>query len=195
MRKVPWNRKWQLAPVFLPWKIPWTEEPGRLQSMGSQRVGQDWVTKHSHTQNWVPCLLGRREMEKRGKGGDKREQGRQSSVQDSMLQMQGPQVWLLTMKLISHMLQDMARGGKKGAEWTAWVHTWRIANPVPSFLALRSSKIIAIMPASWFSKCFTCICFSWSCFQLQHQWRALSSFHRYSSPNKLSDVLTKATCI
>ena len=23
------------------WKIPWTEEPGRLQSMGSQRVGYD----------------------------------------------------------------------------------------------------------------------------------------------------------
>ena len=26
------------------WKIPWTEEPGRLQSMGSQRVGHDWAT-------------------------------------------------------------------------------------------------------------------------------------------------------
>ena len=25
----------------LAWKIPWTEVPGRLQSMGSQRVGQD----------------------------------------------------------------------------------------------------------------------------------------------------------
>ena len=25
----------------LAWKIPWTEEPGRLQSMGSLRVGQD----------------------------------------------------------------------------------------------------------------------------------------------------------
>ena len=25
----------------LAWKIPWTEEPGRLQSMGSQRVGDD----------------------------------------------------------------------------------------------------------------------------------------------------------
>ena len=24
------------------WKIPWTEEPGRLQSMGSHRVGHDW---------------------------------------------------------------------------------------------------------------------------------------------------------
>ena len=28
----------------LAWKIPWTEEPGRLQSMGSRRVGHDWVT-------------------------------------------------------------------------------------------------------------------------------------------------------
>ena len=26
------------------WKIPWTEEPGRLQSMGSLRVGYDWAT-------------------------------------------------------------------------------------------------------------------------------------------------------
>ena len=26
------------------WKIPWTEKPGRLQSMGSQRVGHDWAT-------------------------------------------------------------------------------------------------------------------------------------------------------
>ena len=27
----------------LAWKTPWTEEPGRLQSMGSRRVGHDWV--------------------------------------------------------------------------------------------------------------------------------------------------------
>ena len=26
---------------ILPWKIPWTEEPGRLQSRGSQRAGHD----------------------------------------------------------------------------------------------------------------------------------------------------------
>ena len=26
---------------ILAWRIPWTEEPGRLQSVGSQRVGQD----------------------------------------------------------------------------------------------------------------------------------------------------------
>ena len=29
------------------WKIPWTEEPGRLQSMGSLRVGYDWATSLS----------------------------------------------------------------------------------------------------------------------------------------------------
>ena len=27
----------------LAWKIPWMEEPGRLQSMGSLRVGHDWA--------------------------------------------------------------------------------------------------------------------------------------------------------
>ena len=29
------------------WKIPQTEEPGRLQSMRSQRVGHDWSTEHN----------------------------------------------------------------------------------------------------------------------------------------------------
>ena len=31
----------------LAWKIPWTEEPDRLQSTGSQRVGHDWATSIS----------------------------------------------------------------------------------------------------------------------------------------------------
>ena len=38
-----------MAPHFstIAWKIPWTEEPGRLQSMGLLRVGHDWVTSLS----------------------------------------------------------------------------------------------------------------------------------------------------
>ena len=39
--KIPWRRKWQPSPVFLPGESPQTEEPGGLQSMGSQRVGCD----------------------------------------------------------------------------------------------------------------------------------------------------------
>ena len=30
---------------ILAWEIPWTEEPGRLQSMGSQRLGHDLATE------------------------------------------------------------------------------------------------------------------------------------------------------
>ena len=33
---------------ILAWRIPWTEGPGGLQSMGSQRVGRNWVT-NTHT--------------------------------------------------------------------------------------------------------------------------------------------------
>ena len=39
--KIPWRKKWQPTPVVLPGESPWTEEPGRLQSIGSHRVGHD----------------------------------------------------------------------------------------------------------------------------------------------------------
>ena len=32
---------------ILAWRIPWAEEPGGLQSMGSQRVGHSWATNTS----------------------------------------------------------------------------------------------------------------------------------------------------
>ena len=32
---------------ILAWEIPWMEEPGRLQCMGSQRVGHDWANEHA----------------------------------------------------------------------------------------------------------------------------------------------------
>ena len=34
---------------ILAWEIPWTEEPGRLQSIKRQRVGHDRATKHART--------------------------------------------------------------------------------------------------------------------------------------------------
>ena len=39
---------------ILAWRIPWTEEPGGLQSMWSQKVRHHWVTKHSteSRNNW-----------------------------------------------------------------------------------------------------------------------------------------------
>ena len=41
---------------ILAWEIPWTEEPGGLQSMGSQRVSLDWVINtHSFCVVTAPC--------------------------------------------------------------------------------------------------------------------------------------------
>ena len=37
---------------ILAWKIPWTAEPGRLLSMGSQRVGHDWANSLHFTGGW-----------------------------------------------------------------------------------------------------------------------------------------------
>ena len=45
---VPWAEKAMATHSnTLAWKIPWTEEPGRLQSMGSRRVRHDWETSLS----------------------------------------------------------------------------------------------------------------------------------------------------
>ena len=46
----------------LAWKIPWTEKPGRLQSMGSQRVGHNWAISLSlsmanYVEHLFMCLL------------------------------------------------------------------------------------------------------------------------------------------
>ena len=43
MRNSLWTLSPDLSRVFA-WKIPWTEEPGKLQSMGLLRVGHDWAT-------------------------------------------------------------------------------------------------------------------------------------------------------
>ena len=40
-REDPLEKKMAIHSSTLAWKIPWTEEPGRLQSMRSQRAGHD----------------------------------------------------------------------------------------------------------------------------------------------------------
>ena len=44
---------------ILAWRIPWTEEPGGLQSMELQRVGHDWANTqtHRHTQTHTDTHL------------------------------------------------------------------------------------------------------------------------------------------
>ena len=43
---IPWRGNGNPLIVSLPRKVPWTEEPCGLWSLGSKRVGQDWATEH-----------------------------------------------------------------------------------------------------------------------------------------------------
>ena len=46
-REDPLAKEMAIHSSTLAWKILWTEEPGKLQSMGLQRVGHDWATSLS----------------------------------------------------------------------------------------------------------------------------------------------------
>ena len=47
VRKIPLEKEIATHSITLACEIPWTEEPGGLQSAGSQRVGHDWATSLS----------------------------------------------------------------------------------------------------------------------------------------------------
>ena len=49
----PLEEKMATHSSILAWDIPWTEEPGELQLMGSQKIGRDSVTEHTS----VICCL------------------------------------------------------------------------------------------------------------------------------------------
>ena len=64
-REDPLEKEMATHSSTLAWRIPWREEPGRLQSMGSQRVGHNRATSLSfflflYTFNliWPACLKG-----------------------------------------------------------------------------------------------------------------------------------------
>ena len=51
-REDPLEKEMATHSCILAWKIPWTEEPGGLQSMGVIRVRHDWATDQTHRGNW-----------------------------------------------------------------------------------------------------------------------------------------------
>ena len=55
-REDPLEKEMATHSSILAWRIPWTEEPGRLQSMGSQRVGHDWAISLRGLDTRLPCL-------------------------------------------------------------------------------------------------------------------------------------------
>ena len=52
-QEVPLEKEMAIHSSTLAWKILWMEEPDRLQSMRSQRVGHDWATSISPSLSWL----------------------------------------------------------------------------------------------------------------------------------------------
>ena len=48
----PLEKEMAIHSSILAWEIPWTEEPGGLQSIGLQRARHDLATEHTHTHVW-----------------------------------------------------------------------------------------------------------------------------------------------
>ena len=81
-REDPLEKEMATHSTILAWRIPWTEEPGGLQSTGSQRVGHDWVTLLLYT--WIQVRVKGNEIflkiyikrgEKEGKERKQRKEG------------------------------------------------------------------------------------------------------------------------
>ena len=62
-------------PINLAWRIPWTEEPGRLQSMGLRRVRHDWATI-------TQTKIRKKENKTMVKGDDKKKKKKKSKNSD-----------------------------------------------------------------------------------------------------------------
>ena len=57
----PLEKEMAIHSSILAWRIPWSEDPSRLQSTGSQRTGHDWVTNthtyHILSKTHILCLF------------------------------------------------------------------------------------------------------------------------------------------
>ena len=86
----PLEEGWQPVPVFLPGESPWTEEPGRLQSIGSKRriSLSEWACTSTH----APDLSLSAEHEAAARGGL---QGCVGGEAEQTGRSKGPGVWLI----------------------------------------------------------------------------------------------------
>ena len=95
----PLEKEMTMHSSTIAWKIPQTEEPGRLQSVGSQRVRHDWATNTHHVKWWIRLFFGlwRRDSHETS-----------LVVQWLRICLAMPKTWVLSLfrELRSHILQS-----------------------------------------------------------------------------------------
>ena len=129
-----WKVEKAMAPhsSTLAWKIPWAEEPGGLQSMGSQRVGHDWAISLS----LFTCMHWRRKWQPTPVFLPGESQGRGSLV--------GCRLWMGSHR-VGHDWSDLAAAAAQLTHWlglTSLVRLFCLPQTPKLWLALSLSKPI-----------------------------------------------------
>ena len=132
----PLEKEMAIHSSTLAWKIPWTEEPGGLQSMGSQRVGHDWVTSLSPSLHIPP--YGAHPVSRSFKFSPHFLFGK---VTGHLV----PRTWLALW--LKGYLPSNRRRGLRG-EQTGLCRLWHLFIH-PSMLSLMRSTVIKNLPHTW----------------------------------------------
>ena len=143
--EIPWRRKWQATPIFSSRKIPRTEEPGWLQSIGSQRARYYWS-------DWTCTHIYRASQVMRANAGDIRDVGLIPGPKDSPGEGHGKplQYSCLENPMNRGVWQATVHGVAKSQTWLTQLstHTWSIN----IFQYIYFQKITGI------NKTIDCIC-------------------------------------
>ena len=140
LRLLPLEKEMATHSSTLAWKIPWMEEPGRLQSTGSQRVGHGWATSltrllqvtmiiHVNHLKYGPGIKTSLHMYyPYYKGGSNW----------YIWQFTDP-LWLLPLQMVKVRVKSLSRVQLFATPWT-------IANQVPPFMGFSRQKYHSGLP-------------------------------------------------
>ena len=125
--------------AILAWRIPWTEEPGGLRSMGSQRVRHDWVTNTATT----PINAG--DMDSIPGSGRSPGEGNGNSLQHSCLEnsMDRGHWWAAVHEAEKNRtrLSTHTRGGKgwSGRNWETGIDTYTLSKQCTKYTTVGNT--------------------------------------------------------
>ena len=139
-QEVPLEMEMAIHSSLLAWRIPRTEEPGGLQSMGSQRVGHDWTPNtHPHIPKDKTLMLGKIE--------GRRRKGRQrmrwlDGITDSMDMSLGG-LWELEMdrEAWCAVVHGVPKSCTRLNDWTELKKDIQMGRSVPSITKLIIAKV------------------------------------------------------
>ena len=134
---------------ILAWRIPWTEEPGRLQSMGLKRVPHDWAAEHSCFHS---VATGKRLQQRLSSPPEKPKIFAIWSFTESLPVPGLIQQWFIISPSSMAGWAQLSRFSPSTLSWWGCIHlrTWLMLEH-PRWSTHMSGALVLLAGASWFS--------------------------------------------